>query len=210
MLGFVTVGFSVPRFAGAQANYYAWHLIAGYTYPYQDLPSGVQYPFKIISVDVRTEPKLTNNGKHCRIYLDVFSERTVLASNQVNFDIDPKTLWKTDNGCLLSLTGEPDLNAQVAIVTDDSATPRAVRGSTMDALVFPDFSSPFCRKALMIDPGLQTYTQFLFPTPGAPKTKTASKPKVSPRPKVTPTPKPPLNPYVADESASPSNDPPSE
>src|SRR5580700_36373 len=193
VLGFVAAGFTVPRFAGAQASYYTWNLIAGYTYPYQDLPSSIQYPFKIISVSVKTRPKSDRNAKYCRLYLEVFAEQTMLANNQVNFDIDPKTFWRTDNGCVLSLVGEPDLNARVAIITDDSATPQAVRGTTMDALVFPDFSSRDWRKALMIDPGLQTYTQFLFPTPTP-----------APTPKVAPT----RSRYAVDESSDSSDGPP--
>jgi hypothetical protein len=204
--GFVVASVAVTRFAGAQGSYYTWNVIAGYTYPYQDLPPSVHYPFKIVSVSVTTPPKSSSKAKYCKLYLDVLAEQTAIANNQRDFDVDPTTLWKTDNGCILSLVGEPDVTAQVAIVTDDSATPKAVRASTMNALVFPDFSSPDCRKALMIDPGLKIYTQFLFPTskPKAtpkPKTMATSRVKPAPMAKPTPTATPTPNRYGANESA---------
>ncbi len=155
---------TVPRLVVAQSSYYTWNIAGFYTYPYQEFLGSAQYPLEIssVSVTIPTEEDVARR-KGCRIYLNLADETTTLSITQKNFDVNPETKWRTDDGCVLAAIGEPDLNAKVALVTDDSATHGAPRDATTNASVFPDFSSLFCQKIAVSDEGV--YTQMLFPTP---------------------------------------------
>lgn len=198
-VGVILVGFSIPRAACAQGSYYSWIVTAYYTYPYQEFPPNAAYSLQILSVSV-TEPAEKKAAKSCRLYLSLWNEVTTLSTDQKDFDVDPTTQWRTDDGCVLTAIGEPDLNAQVALITDDSATPSAVRGITMSASIFPDFSSRDCRKVSLTD--LNSYTQILFPTTTPTPSPTPNPwvswflpaPKLQPAAKPSPTPTPPPTP----------------
>ncbi|HEV3090026.1 MAG TPA: hypothetical protein VGX91_01135 [Candidatus Cybelea sp.] len=200
----VAGGYLLPPLVRAQNSYYTWNVTAYDASPYQDFPRNIpKYPFQITDVAIVIPPdKKSAEAKKCLLYLTMSGETTALSTDEKDFDAAPDTKWRTSRGCVLSLAAEPDLHAQVALITDDSATPGAVRSITMNASVFPDYAHPDCKKVSLGDIGGSQEILFPMvaptesPTPNpwlSNATPTPAPPTgPTPSPTPTPTPKPPV------------------
>lgn len=189
LLALLECGLVSPWPAVAQEVYYTWYVSGVYTDPYQEFPASAMYPFEITGVTPNLpRSKSGAPSKSCQLHLKLFDEETTVATNPTGFDVDPTMEWRTDGGCVLEVVGKPDLNAQVALVSKDSATLQALRQTTMNVSVFPDYGSRNCQKISVED--LNAYTQILFPAVVPTPTPTPNIYAGEPTPSSTPKPRP--------------------